>query len=287
MTQISPPVARVVAVLNFLAGHPEQAFTLTEIARSLKISGATCHTLLAALVEAGYVYRTAGKTYVLGPALVHAAHSSLAPELVMQVARPEMRLLADEFDVVCSVFSKKDDRIVIRERAAALSHIGWNAPSPPAMTAEAPMGGVFVAWHDDEVERWIAAATPSLEAEAEARLRGSLTFLRTNGYTFGVRTVPLTDPERARALQNQPAVTDYGLSAIDPKALYQLAYIAAPIFSRPGIVDPGLSLVGFDKPVKGAAIEAMGARLHAACERISTFIAGRAFRMDQMYSENT
>jgi DNA-binding IclR family transcriptional regulator len=126
MTQISPPVARAAAVLNFLAEHAEQAFTLSEIAKSLRMSSATCHNLLTALTETGYVYRTMGKTYVLGPALARVAQASLSPAVIMQMVRPEMRALADEFDAVCSTAQLVENKIVIRERASAISHLNWH-----------------------------------------------------------------------------------------------------------------------------------------------------------------
>lgn len=277
MAQLSPPIARAVAVLNFLGGHSGQAFTLTEIAKSLRISGATCHTLLGALAEAGYVYRTAAKTYVLGPAVSRLAESALAPELLMQVVRPEMRQLADEFDVVCSVFFLEGEKIVIRERAAALSHIAWNAPGLPRLSLTAPIGNLFFAWDEAAVEDWLNGANPPLGEAAKESLRKSLEFVRTNRYAFGVRKVPLNSSQRALELQAQVGMTDYALAELDAAASYNLAYVAAPVFLRPGEVAFGLSLVGFDKPLKGEAIVAMGGKLRAACDRLGEFLAGREF----------
>ena len=273
---MSPPVARAVAVLNFLASHPEQAFTLTEIAKSLKISSATCHNLLISLTEAEFVYRTMGKTYVLGPALARMAQASLAPALVMQVARPEMRLLADEFDVVCSAYQLIDGETVIRERAAALSHVNWNARYLLTTPTRAPLGGIFYAWQQDELDRWIAGAHPPLDAAELERVHASLGFLRAHGYTFGVRTVPLDDEAVARSLQNRPDMTDYAPSDVVAHESYNLAYATAPVFGAPGRVEFGLSLAGFVKPIAGDAVIAMGERLRAACDRIGGFIAGRA-----------
>ncbi|RVT93199.1 IclR family transcriptional regulator [Sphingomonas crocodyli] len=273
---MSPPVARAVAVLNFLASHPEQAFTLTEIAKSLKISSATCHNLLISLSEAEFVYRTMGKTYVLGPALARMAQASLAPALVMQVARPEMRLLADEFDVVCSAYQLVDGESVIRERAAALSHVNWNARYLLNTPTRAPLGGIYFAWQQDELDRWIAEANPPLDAAERDRLLSSLGFLRANGYTFGVRTVPLDDEAVAHALQNRPEMTDYAQTEVVPGDSYNLAYVTAPVFGAPGKVAFGLSLAGFVKPIAGDAVIAMGEKLRAACDRIGGFIAGRA-----------
>lgn len=274
--QLSPPVARATAVLNFLAGHPEQAFTLTEIAKSLRMSSATCHNLLTALAQTGYIYRTAGKTYVLGPALARVARASLAPALVMQVARPEMRLLADEFDVVCSAYRLQDREVVVHERASALSHIDWSSPYLHTIPIEAPLGGMFYAWQDDAtIASWLEDARPPLEAERRERLIESLRFMREREYAFGVRTKPLVDAETARQLQNQHAFTEHAMLEVEPSERYQLAYIAAPVFQRPGEVLFGLSLIGFVRPVEGRAVEQMAARLRAACDRIGAFVAGR------------
>jgi len=278
MTKTSPPVARVVGVLNFLAGHAEQAFTATEISKSLKISNATCHNLLGALTQAGYIFRTAGKTYVLGPALANVAQAALTPELVMNVARPEMRLLADEFDVVCSAFSLKNNDIIIVERAAAVSHISWNVPQvPPPVPAVPPLGGLFFAWAEASPERWLNSADPPLDEDTKTRLLASLGFMRSRGYSFGIRRVPVPDLDRALELKFQQALTDYALSDIEPSQPYQLAYVAAPIFSKPGVVAFGLGLSGFISPVKGERVEIIGEKLRAACDRIGKFIAGREF----------
>jgi len=278
MTKTSPPVARVVGVLNFLAGHAEQAFTATEISKSLKISNATCHNLLGALTQAGYVFRTAGKTYVLGPALANVSQASLTPELVMNVARPEMRLLADEFDVVCSAFTLRNNDIVTLERAAAVSHISWTVPHvPPPVPAVAPLGGIFFAWSEASPEPWLDSADPPLDETAKGKLKASLTFMRARGYSFGIRRVPVPDLDRAMELKFQQALTDYALSEIEAGQSYQLAYVAAPIFSKPGAIAFGLGLSGFINPVKGDRVEAIGEKLRAACDRIGKFIAGREF----------
>lgn len=274
---ISPPVTRIVAILNFLAGHPEQAFTLTEISKSLRLSSATCHALLGGLCETGYIYRTIGKTYVLGPALSRVARASLEPGLVMQVTRPEMRLLADEFDVVCSAFHLKDEQVTIFERASALSHIGWHSPQLHSIPIAAPLGGLFLAWDEAAWDEWLANADPPIEATEQGRLRASRRFLQARGFTFGERTVPISGPEQARRLQNRYALTDHGLGEIDPMRQYELAYVAAPIFARPNIVSFGLSLAGFTAPVSGEIINHMGQELRVACDRVGDFIVGKNY----------
>lgn len=70
MQRTSPSVGRIAGVLGFVAERPGQACTLTDLVRSLQMSRATCHALLTALVEVGYLQRTREKAYVLGPTLI-------------------------------------------------------------------------------------------------------------------------------------------------------------------------------------------------------------------------
>ena len=116
-------MARVAAILNFIADHPGQAFALTDLVRALKLSRATCHALLTGLVDVGYLYRTTDKTYVLGPALAAIGRTAAEHFSPLQVAQPEMRSLADEFDIVCGAYFLEGDTIHLRERAASLSHV--------------------------------------------------------------------------------------------------------------------------------------------------------------------
>ena len=272
----SPPIARVVAVLNFLGGHAGQSFTLTEIAKSLHISGATCHSLLGALADAGYVYRTAAKSYVIGPAISRLAQTQLTLESLMQVVRPEMRLLADEFDVVCSVSFLHGDDVLVHERAASVSNIAWNSGAVTSQKAIAPVGNVYIAWSGKEaIEQWIAKAKPPLDTKTrEATLR-TLDFLRANGFTFGTRLAPLDSPERALALQNRRDMTDYSVPELQPGASYNLAFISAPVFGHADEVAFSLNLLGFSHPASVDDVLDMSHRLRAACARIGAFIAGR------------
>ena len=56
----SPPTARVIAVLEFLARHPHDRFGLSELARRVDLSKPTCLGILTTLTDAGYLVRDAG-----------------------------------------------------------------------------------------------------------------------------------------------------------------------------------------------------------------------------------
>ncbi|MFD2135638.1 helix-turn-helix domain-containing protein [Novosphingobium resinovorum] len=162
MSRSSPGVARVAAILNFIADHPGQAFALTDLVRALKLSRATCHALLTGLVDVGYLYRTTDKTYVLGPALAAIGRTAAAHFSPLQVAQPEMRSLADEFDVVCGAYFLEGDVIHLRERAASLSHIGYPVPLGTRMPLRWIQAMTFFARSARDADAWVSRADPPL-----------------------------------------------------------------------------------------------------------------------------
>ncbi|MCV7176075.1 ArsR family transcriptional regulator, partial [Mycolicibacterium sphagni] len=83
----SPPTARVVAVLEFLA-------------RRVELSKPTCLGILTTLTESGYLVRDVGdngrdKTYRLGPALIALGHTAQESLRVSPAARDELRRLSE------------------------------------------------------------------------------------------------------------------------------------------------------------------------------------------------
>src|ERR1700756_2891460 len=114
MARSSPAVRRIASILDFVADHPGQSFTLTDLVRALRLSRATCHGLLTGLVEAGYLYRANDKSYVLGPAL--AAIGEVAKEHFspLQIAQSEIRALADEFGVTCMASFRENLDVIVR-----------------------------------------------------------------------------------------------------------------------------------------------------------------------------
>ena len=259
MTKLSPAVGRTVAVLNFFADHPGQAFTLTDLVKSLKLSRATCHALLAALVDASYLYRTADKTYVLGAALARVGRVAQEHTSPIQAAIPELRLLADAFDAVCSVVSRDKDDAVVRERASSRSHLGWASPPGTRQPLRPPLGGAFLAWSSEaEVEAWIDKVTPPATAAQREQMHQGLAFSREHGFSFGVRKVHIMDAQHARSLVYATEQTDYLVSRLEHGQPYELAFVAAPIFDARGRVAFILALTGFTQALAGEAVEQIG-----------------------------
>ena len=278
MSKAPPGVKRVVAVLNFFAEHPGQSFTFTDVVRALDLGRATCHALLAGLVEAQYLYRNTDKTYVIGPALAAVgkiAHDQFSP---MQAAQPEMRALSDECRAVCSAVYLENGNAVIRERAGSGSHLGWSVPQGHVLPLRAPFAGAFFAASKSyEIEKWLDQLAPPATDDEKKDLFASIQFIHQHGYSFGVLNpdikTNLTAPELAFTGEKAgyPASVS---STLDANTDYHLAFIFSPVFNRQGQVEFVLNLSGFKGTASGARIEEMGGKLCEAARRITYFMNG-------------
>jgi DNA-binding IclR family transcriptional regulator len=279
MSRSSPGVWRVAAILNFIADHPGQAFALTDLVRALKLSRATCHALLTGLVEVGYLYRTSDKTYVLGPALTAIGRTAAEHFSPLQVAKPEMRELADAYDVVCGVYSLEGDEILLRDRAASASHVAYPVPIGTRMKLRSAQAVVYYAWSPGEAEAWLERARPKPAPDKIELMFRNMDFAREHGFVVHVRN-PGVVSGSAVASYLQGDETDeipvMPVAEVEPGEIYPVAALMAPVFDAKDKVSFALVLAGFQAPMTGAQALEAGARLRAACERISGFVAGRS-----------
>ena len=279
MSRSSPGVRRVAAILNFIADHPGQAFALTDLVRALKLSRATCHALLTGLVDVGYLYRTGDKTYVLGPALAAIGRTAAEHFSPLQVAQPEMRALADEFDVVVGAYFLEGDMLHLRDRAASVSHVGYPIPLGTRMKMRSVQAVVYFAWSPKDAETWLQNVQPKPSEERQKMMFEAMGFAREHGFVVLNRR-PGVDMGRTIADQISGTETDelpvVLEAAIESQAIYPIGAIMAPIFDAKGRVSFALVMAGFHNVMTGDQVMATGARLRAACERISGFVAGRA-----------
>jgi DNA-binding IclR family transcriptional regulator len=277
MTQCSPGVERVAAILNFMAEHPDHAVTVSDLVRALKISRSTCHALVASLVQVGYLHRTSDKTYVLGPSLALLGQIAARHASPLLIAQPEMRALADEFDVICSAFFREGDHLVVRERAASGSNLGWSSPKGARVRMRAPFAGIFYAWSPSaRAEAWLAASAPTATPEQRALMQQVMAFARRYGFTFSVRNTRFSEV-RGGELAFEEGWSDLPASMIPelvPDREYALLSILAPVFDANQEVAFILALVGFAERRTGDDIEMIGRRLRGACDHISSFMGG-------------
>lgn len=278
MSRSSPGVWRVAAILNFIADHPGQAFALTDLVRALKLSRATCHALLTGLVDVGYLYRTSDKTYVLGPALAAIGRTAAEHASPLQIAQPEMRALADAYDVVCGVYGLEGDEMLLRDRAASASHAAYPVPIGTRMKLRSAQAVVYYAWSPGDAEAWLDRATPRPAPDREAQMVRNMEFARAHGFIVHVRNPGVVSGAPAPNYlmgEETDEIPVEPIPQIDSATVYPVTALMAPVFDARGKVSFALVLAGFQAPMTGTqAIEA-GGRLRDACARITLFIGGK------------
>lgn len=279
MARSSPGVRRVAAILNFIADHPGQAFTLSDLVKALKLSRATCHALLTGLVEVGYLYRASDKNYILGPTLASIGRIASQHASPLQVAQPEMRALSDAFDLICCAFFRERDEIILQDRASSVSHVGWSIAVGSQLPMTPSLGSPFHAWLPEaEIDAWLDGYKPRMTEDIRGSVLDGMGFLREHGFQVHVRNPALPHPDRTDFdyLDTPSAFPTLQLGAIDEAATYPVDAILSPVFELRGQIAFALGLTGFGGPRSGADIRKMGDRLKDACGRVTTFITGRA-----------
>lgn len=280
MAQGSPSAQRVVEILSFFAEHPGQAFTLTDVVRSLKLSRATAHAFLTTLANANFLYRASDKSYVLGPALTvigQAASRHLSP---VQIAQPEMRRLADEFDAVCATVFRERNDVVVRDRAASRSHLGMALARDSRLPLRPPFGGIFFAWSPQaQADAWFEQLDPPASPQMREQMVQGMAFARQHGFQFVYQNRP-EQPRDENAewlfveeMERRPVLL---ATELDADRSYILSSITSPVFGSDGKIVFILALVGMSRSCTGKEIAEMGEALRAACARISGFLGGQA-----------
>ncbi len=288
----SPPTARVVAVLDFLAGHPDQRFGLSELARRVELSKPTCLGIVTTLTGSGYLIRDSrDKTYRLGPALIALGHAAQETLRVSPAARDELRRLSSTFATVAALSAVVDDRITLLELVAPPNtqervRVGQSYPFAP------PVGLMFVLWDDAALDSWLAKRpTVPLRTDTD-RLRRVIADCRASGYLVerltpgGRRLYTLMAglaadlPDELRALLGE-LVSDIGervylhSEAAGPsRKRHDISVIAAPVFDHHQRQAMVVSLqVG--RGLTDAEITKWARHLTAAADAITTQLGGR------------
>lgn len=294
MTRGSPGVERAATVLTLLSAAPEQSFTLAEIVRRTELSKATCHALLASLVDARWLLRhPAGPSYRLGPGLIALGEAARSGYPELPYAQDRMRELGFELGLECLASTVIGSEIVILGKSgvpaplAATAAIGQRVPLVP------PLATVFFAWSGEAA--LAAAFGPWLGARPLTdNYRRALAAVRERGFAVGLEN-PVRErlgrtfaAQLARGQLTAPAVAklvmaladeDYQLidvthSSVTDSSRYWLSHLAAPVFDATGRVSLALTLVGFAGPLDASEIHRYGRRLRAAADAVTAAVHG-------------
>ena len=245
----SPPTQRVVAILDFLAKHPQDRFGLSELARQLHLAKPTCLGIVTTLTESGYLVRDAAdKTYRLGPSLIALGHLAQESLRVNPAARAELGRLSKTFETTAALAAVVDDRITLLELVGPPGsdvgvRVGQSYPFAP------PVGLMFVLWDDDALRSWLdRAPTIPLRTEtqrldlviAECRTAGFLVERLTPGgrrlYAM-MAGMSSTMPDELRALLGE-LISDIGervylrSEAEGARQRHDVSVISAPVYDH-------------------------------------------------------
>ena len=179
----SPPTARVMAILEFLATHPQRRFGLSELARQVSMSKPTCLGIITTLLDLGYLVRDdTAKEYGLGPALIALGSAAQDSLRAGPAARAELSRLCEACTgAAAALAAVVDDRITLLEvvtpaLSRATVQAGQSYPFAP------PVGLMYVLWDEQALRTWLSRPPTIPVHTDDARLARVVTECRRLGY---------------------------------------------------------------------------------------------------------
>jgi DNA-binding IclR family transcriptional regulator len=277
-----------VAVLELLAGHPNERFTLSEVARRCDLNKATAHALLSTLSEHGVLLRhPQEKRYSLGPRLVAIGEAARRGYSAVDFAPAVLEDLSAGTGKWTRAFVRTGDRVEVVAQARAPSDV--DRSRDVVLPLVAPIGVLWMAWSDaPTVEAWLARAVIGAAVRPALDL---LPVVRRNGFAVTLASPEwraLSEPSHSRATREDPEPGEVRallaalgrrpvlVSGIDDRSSYQVGEVAAPVFGMSGAVELTVAVSGCDRrELRGDELRALAERVKAAGDDLTTAIRGR------------
>jgi DNA-binding IclR family transcriptional regulator len=290
----SPAVLRACDVLDHLARHAGESFSVSELARLVSMPRATCDSVLLALAERGLVVRREPDLrYAIGPACIAIGDAARAALSVLGEAAPIAEELARSTHLCVALATRSGGDVRVAEvfdhgpAFATRTRIGESIP------LAAPFGAVFVAWDGEEAaERWLDRAHERLSERERQRYAAALRAIRARGYSITTAIRPtrglaklldeLVDhpggevrPQRRERLIRMMIHTEYLPVEIGPESL-QVSQMSAPIFDPLGTVNAAIMALGPSYEMNPEDVGTLGERLLAAARSATARVGGVA-----------
>lgn len=291
MARPAPGADRSVAVLDLMASHPDERFTLSEVARRCDLNKATAHALLSALADHGVLLRhPAEKRYSLGPRLVAIGDAARRGYTALDFLPPLLDRLVARTGYMARAWHRQDDHVTVVAQSPLRPVEGDEVHLP----LTPPVGALFMAWSDSpSVEAWLArapaaeAVRPALDALPALRQLGfaltlaspewrALTEPRPPGSTAGAQADNEAPGGEVRRLLAAVARQRVLAVDVDPAATYLPAEVAAPVFSAAGRAELALAVTvpaGVD--LTGRQVLALGREVGDTADELTAAVRGR------------
>jgi DNA-binding IclR family transcriptional regulator len=286
-----PALDKAIAVLRTLGTQPEHPMTLSELSESTGTSASTCHSIVMALCEAGFLIRhQRRKTYSLGPAIMELGGLAARGYLGLTAARDQIVDLSRDLRLSTIVGARDDDELIIvahHENGWDLgaSRTGFRSPMVP------PLGMLFYAWEDNEaLDEWLMRCRSALNSPEVDRYRSAVTEVRERGYwvslsgTMQALTMEVaskladeSDPDVRLQLAAELLAAFDATTGFEPTGLptSRQDMIGGPVFGPDGRVVLTITAAGSPNDVEDAGVERVAAAVMSACEAVTTAIGGR------------
>lgn len=292
MTGPSDPNHRPLRVINFLAAHATESFTLAEIARILGLPKGSAHRVMIALTEAGFVSRhPRHKTFTLGLALVAVGQAALDRYPGIGIARREMRRLHEELGVGLGATAiVNDEYLLLGREGTPRTHDGLTLVGERHMVI--PTIGIGqIAWRsDEEIDAYLASGSAYLTAEILEHLNKAIPLIRRRGFSMAAAGRGLHGLIKATVLPAHLDGEDFpsamaGVGQVSA-AEFQMQdwgdaqgagvdYVAAPVFSPDGEVCLEIVMSGLPVSLGRQDLERYTAKLLQAADVVTSEIRGR------------
>jgi DNA-binding IclR family transcriptional regulator len=290
----SNPTSRVLDVINFLAAHPTETFTLAEIARQVGLSNGSAHRILTTMADARFLSRNEKhKTYSLGIALVAVGEAAVAKHHGIEVARREVARLAVELNVLLSVTAIADeDLLLVAKEGSPQSHKGLNRVGERQPMVP-PVGLCHIAWSDAQtIQAYVAKASAYMSEPMRRHLLEAFPLIRQRGYSIAgdgpamrklrqTMMLPIGQIRdeaywaAALALTGELSANELQLFNLDDASVNGVSYISAPVFSPESTVAFELVITGMPTQLSAKEVERYTERLCVTAAIITSETRGR------------
>lgn len=283
----SPQTDRVIRLIEMLADDQTgEGLRLADVSRRLGVHKASCHSMLASLLEAGWLVRDPRqKSYHLGPALVRVGATVSSRFPAQHLVRSALLELAGATGAHCIAFSVDEDHVSVIDQVSphGTSH-------PITMGAELPLRPPYavgvIPWTPTRIqEDWLQM----LPEGTRARYRRAFAAARQRGYAFILHVFPdlqlqelallfrNADAHEGRLADLAAALTgalvrkgDWFPEDLAGEHRYQINSIGAPVLDRSGQPVLMLSIAPRSGPITAAMTHNMGELLARTCRRLTT-----------------
>ncbi len=241
----SPAVRRACDILTVLSSTPNQALSVSELARRADVSRATADAVLLALGDGGLVVRDDQRRYLLGAGCIALGDAARTANTALRAAAVHAEALARAEGAVVAVSMRENDETRVASVFDFGPPLGVRPRAGDAIDLVPPFGASFVAWDDESgIQTWLDRTDPPLTATEQAHYHSALAAVRRQGYSVTV----ISDQQTllAAAIERYARDPDDGesLEARDRASTRRRPQRVPGRRDRPGRARPGRPAVG-------------------------------------------